>query len=77
MTIRNKKFRKLMNEAGMADIELVKDNGAFWVYSDRLNLYDPCILCYTFNQMTPEEWVEEIKRVISDEYQEKAHIGRR
>lgn len=72
MTITNRSFRKAMSEAGLGKIELCKDNGYFWIYSednetanmilDRVE--DNMILCNSFKDMTIDGWVSTIKDMI-------------
>ena len=67
--IKNPKFRKLMKQAGLEDISLIQDNGYLWITSDTnkdiFTLPETAIYVNSFNDMTPEEWVEEIKRLLS------------
>lgn len=72
MTIRDRKFRQLMKEAGMEDIQLERNNGYFYVWSDtrELNLYSNSIMRCWFSQTTPEQWVKDIAELITPEYQE-------
>ena len=72
--ITNKRFRQLMKEAGMEAIELVKGYGYFYiisldvVVSDRImSLWQSSIYVCHFNDLTPEEWVNEIKRLFNKE----------
>ena len=66
--IKNPKFRKLMKQAGLEDISLIQDNGYLWITSDTnedvFKLPETSIYVNSFNDMTPEEWVEEIKRLL-------------
>ena len=73
MEVKNRKFRKLMADAGLQDIILEKDNGFFYITSDTdegwdmissHETYDNPTSFYVnnFNENTPEEWVELIKK---------------
>lgn len=71
--IRDKKFRRLMKEAGLEKVELMKDYGYFWIFSDddewadRISMmFSNCILRNDFNHTTPEKWVKEIKELLED-----------
>lgn len=68
MTIKNKKFRKAMEEAGLGAIQLEKGNGYFWIWSDSdsrpINLKNDSILVYSFNHQSIEEWVKTIKEML-------------
>lgn len=66
--IKNPKFRKLMKQAGLEDISLIQDNGYLWITSDTnddiYTLPETSIYVNSFKDMTPEEWVEEIKHLL-------------
>lgn len=66
--IKNPKFRKLMKQAGLDDIMLIQDNGYLYITSetneDIFTLPETSIYVNSFRDMTPEEWVEEIKRLL-------------
>ena len=71
MTITNKAFRQAMEEAGLGAIQLERNHGYFYIWSDNdevqeliSSLYENMILVITFNQLTIEEWVEAIKELI-------------
>lgn len=70
--VKNPKFRKLMKQAGLEDVILVKADGYFYLTSDdddvrnELEEIDGTIYINSFNQYTPEEWVEEILFKLKD-----------
>ncbi len=71
-TITNKRFRKLMAEAGLADVELVKGDGYHYITSGdskrSQQIYSLTVqsiyVCH-FNELTPAQWVEEIKGLLN------------
>jgi len=71
--IRDKKFRRLMKEAGLAKVELIKGEGYHYITSDDEVLSNKIAMmnsssiyvCH-FNHQTPEQWVEDIKRMLND-----------
>lgn len=70
--VKNREFRKLMKNAGLENVVLCKGNGYFYITSDDAemfnkitNLPDDMIYMNSFRQMTPAEWVEEIKRLLN------------
>lgn len=65
--IRNKRLRKMLDDAGYQDVELVKGDGYLYVdasdgqHYDWLNSLDSTsIYLNSFNQQTPEEWFNDI-----------------
>ena len=59
-----------MKEAGMEDILLIQDRGCLFITSDDENsplftLPSTTFYVNSFSDMTPEEWVEEIKEKLS------------
>lgn len=71
--VRNRKFLKLMKEAGLENVILIKGSGYYWITSDDddtfdvINgLMDTSIYVNSFNQQTPEQWVEDIKLLLKD-----------
>lgn len=71
--VRNKKFLKLMKEAGLEKVLLIKGNGYYWITSDDDETYDEInslmdtsIYVNSFNQQSPEQWVEDIKYLLKD-----------
>ena len=71
--VRNKKFLKLMKEAGLEKVLLIKGNGYYWITSDDDEIYDELqnasdqtIYVNSFNQQTPEQWVEDVKYLLKD-----------
>lgn len=72
--VRNKKFRQLMKDAGLEKVLLCKERraGYFYITSDDddtwttiFHLPETMIYVNSFEQMTPEEWVDEIKRLLN------------
>lgn len=72
-TITNKRFRKLMADAGLADVELVKGDGYHYITSNdserSQQIYSLTVqsiyVCH-FNELTPAQWVEEIKGLLNE-----------
>ena len=72
-TIKNKRFRKLMADAGLADVELIKGRGYHYITSDdskrSQQIYSLTVqsiyVCH-FNELTPAQWVEEIKGLLNE-----------
>ena len=71
MTITNRAFRQAMEEAGLGTIQLERNHGYFYVWSDNdeaqeviCGLYENMILVNTFNQLTIEQWIEAIKELL-------------
>ena len=71
--VKNKKFLRLMKSAGLEKIKLVNGNGYFYITSDddatwkTINdLPNTDIYVNSFNDMKPEEWVEEIRKLIKN-----------
>lgn len=69
----NPKFRQLMKCAGLGDIRLIKGAGYFYLTSDNEDwwniinqLNDTSIYVYSFNQYSPEEWLELIQDKLND-----------
>jgi hypothetical protein len=70
--VRNRKFRQLMKDAGLEKVILCKEKreGYFYITSDdddmwktKYNLPETMIYANSFEQMSPEEWVDEIKKL--------------
>ena len=75
MEIKNKKFRERMEKEGLGSIHLEKNGkeGYFYIwteddspYSD-LILKSTSILVYSFNRLTIDQWIEEIKNILEGE----------
>lgn len=71
--VKNRKFLKLMQAAGLEKVLLCKGNGYYWITSDDDATYDKIqtvkeqtIYVNSFNQQTPEQWVEDIKLLLKD-----------
>lgn len=65
--IRNRRLRKMLDDAGYRDVELVKGDGYLYVdasdgqHYDWLNALDSTsIYLNSFNQQSPEEWFQDI-----------------
>ena len=70
--VKNPKFRKLMKQAGLEDVILVKADGYFYLTSDNDDVFNELekvnttIYHNSFSQYTPEEWVEDIVYILKD-----------
>ena len=71
MTIKNKKFRKAMKEAGLESVQLEKGNGYFWIWSTDEEMSDlilskECSSIYEndFNHQSIDKWVHDIQYII-------------
>ena len=69
--VKNRKLKQLLAKEGLDKIILCKDYGYFYITSDDdewaeklTGMYENAIYINSFNQMTPEEWVEDIKRLL-------------
>ena len=69
--VRNPKLTRLLNREGLGDILLCKDYGYFYITSDNEELankismlHSNAIYLNSFNQQSPEEWVEDIKYIL-------------
>lgn len=69
--VKNRKLKQLLAKEGLDKIILCKDYGYFYITSDDdewatklAGMYENAIYINSFNQMTPEEWVEDIKRLL-------------
>lgn len=69
--VKNRKLKQLLAKEGLDKIMLLKDYGYFYITSDDeewaeklASMYENAIYINSFNQMTPEEWVEDIKRLL-------------
>ena len=75
MEIRNRKFRERMKKEGLESIHLEKNSreGYFYIWTDNDSPYSDItfkstsILVYSFNQLTIDQWVEEIKNILKGE----------
>lgn len=66
--VKNRKLKQLLAKEGLDKIILCKDYGYFYIASDDdewatklAGMYENVIYINSFNQQTPEEWVEDIK----------------
>ena len=71
--IQYKEFRKLMEDAGLAKVLLVKGEGFFYLASDDeetaleiASLQENAIYVCAFNHQTPEQWVKDIKHLLEN-----------
>ena len=71
--VRNPKLTRLLNREGLGDILLCKDYGYFYITSDNEELANKISMLHSnaiyrnsFNQQSPEEWVEDIKYILRD-----------
>ena len=69
--VKNKKLKQLLAKEGLDKIALYKDYGYFYITSDDdewadklAGMYENAIYMNSFNQQSPEEWVEDIKRLL-------------
>ena len=69
--VKNKKLKQLLAKEGLDNIILCKGYGYFYITSDNdewatklAGMYENAIYMNSFNQQTPEEWVEDIKRLL-------------
>lgn len=69
--VKNRKLKQLLAKEGLDKIALYKDYGYFYITSDDdewatkiATMYENAIYMNSFNQQTPEEWVEDIKRLL-------------
>lgn len=70
--VKNKKLKQLLAKEGLDKIILCKDDGYFYIASDDdewaykiMSMYENAIYVNSFNQQTPERWVEDIKQLLS------------
>lgn len=70
--VRNRKFRQLMKDAGLEKVMLCKERraGYFYITSDDDDMWktiytlpETTIYANSFELMSPEEWVDEIKKL--------------
>lgn len=73
MTVRNRAFRKAMEKAGLGKVQLEKNEGYFWIWSEDpemgnaiMSLDSQSIYVYAFNHMSIEDWVETIKEMVKE-----------
>lgn len=72
--IRSPKLYKLLSQEGINDIILVKGDGYFYLnsYDDNVyyniisNIENNYIPCFSFSQQSVEDWVDDIKKLLSD-----------
>ena len=71
--VRTPKLTRLLNREGLGDILLCKDYGYFYITSDNEELANKISMLHSnaiyrnsFNQQSPEEWVEDIKYILRD-----------
>lgn len=69
--VKNRKLKQLLAKEGLDKIILCKDYGYFYItsdddeWADKISaMYENAIYMNSFNQQTPEEWVEDIKRLL-------------
>lgn len=69
--VKNRKLKQLLVKEGLDKILLFKDYGYFYIASDDDEwadkiacMYENAIYMNSFNHQTPEEWVEDIKRLL-------------
>lgn len=64
--IKNKQLRSLLDARGHKDVQLWKDNGFFFISTDK-NLFESAIYINSFNQQSVEKWVDDIEDLLSRE----------
>ena len=71
-SVKNRKFLTLMKAAGLEKVLLCKGNGYYYITSDDDDVWalidslpETTIYVNSFNQQTPEQWVEDIKQLLS------------
>lgn len=71
-SVKNRKFLRLMKAAGLEKVLLCKGDGYFYITSDDdewaykiMGMYENAIYLNSFNHQTPEQWVEDIKQLLS------------
>lgn len=69
--VKNRKLKQLLAKEGLDKIILYKDYGYFYITSDDdewatklAGMYENAIYINSFNQQSPEECVEDIKRLL-------------
>ena len=72
--VKNRKLKQLLAKEGLDKIILCKDSGYFYIASDDdewaykiASMYENAIYVNSFNQQTPEQWVEDIKQLLKAE----------
>lgn len=72
ISVKNKKFLKLMKAAGLEKVLLCKGNGYYYITSDDEDMWalidslpETTIYVNPFNQQYPEQWVDDIKQLLS------------
>lgn len=73
-SVKNRKFLKLMKTAGLEKVFLCKGNGYYYITSDDDDTWvlidslpETTIYVNSFNQQTPEQWVDDIKQLLKAE----------
>ena len=73
MTIKNRKLLEALKKEGLEDINLEKENGYFWIWSDDeemnlkiTSLYSNSILVNFFKDQSIENWVKDIKELLEE-----------
>ena len=71
-SVKNKKFLKLMKAAGLEKVLLCKGDGYYYITSDDDDTWtlidslpETTIYVNSFNQQYPEQWVDDIKQLLS------------
>lgn len=74
--VKNSKLRKLLDSSGYKSVHLYKGKGYFYIMADSSDkeleeivngMYDPSIYVNSFSQQSPEEWFNDIDRMINKE----------
>ena len=71
-SVKNRKFLKLMKSAGLEKVLLCKGDGYYYITSDDDDTWalidslpETTIYVNSFNQQYPEQWVDDIKQLLS------------
>lgn len=71
-SVKNRKFLKLMKSAGLEKVLLCKGDGYYYITSDDDDTWalidslpETTIYINSFNQQYPEQWVDDIKQLLS------------
>ena len=70
--IKNQKFRKAMKKAGLQDIHLMRNKDYFYIWADEgtmmeevvTSLESTSIYVYRFNNLTIDQWINEIRELL-------------
>lgn len=66
--VKNKELRKRLDARGHTDVKLWKDDGFFFIETDRM-LFQSAIYVNSFNQQSVEKWVDDIESLLDQSEQ--------